>query len=114
MSIYVNRDTRAGAGDDRRRGAFIQADARLRTKIVGVTPGKAGRNASGLPVFDTVEGRPRSHRRERQHLCAAGRGGESILEAIDAGMELVVCITEGIPVQDMVKVRNICGGRRRA
>tara|TARA_B100000676_G_C18021973_1_gene813201 strand:+ start:866 stop:1747 length:882 start_codon:yes stop_codon:yes gene_type:complete len=78
------------------------------TKMVGgVTPGKGGGSHLGLPVFNSVH--------EAKHVTKADASviyvpppfaADSILEAIDAGMELIVCITEGIPVQDMLKVKR--------
>ena len=78
------------------------------TKMVGgVTPGKGGQNHLNLPVFDTLD--------EAIHVTSANASviyvppafaADSILEAIDAKIDLIVCITEGIPVLDMVKVKN--------
>ena len=84
------------------------------TKIVGgVTPGKGGAECLGLPVFDTVkEGREATGANASILYVPPAAAGESILEAIDAGMELVVCITEGIPVQDMVKVKEHLRGKQ--
>ena len=75
--------------------------------VGGVTPGKGGGSHLGLPVFNSVH--------EAKHVTKADASviyvpppfaADSILEAIDAGMELIVCITEGIPVQDMLKVKR--------
>ena len=84
------------------------------TQIVGgVTPGKGGSECLGLPVFDTVkEGREATGANATILYVPPAAAGESILEAIDAGMELVVCITEGIPVQDMVKVKEHLRGKQ--
>ena len=75
--------------------------------VGGVTPGKGGQNHLNLPVFDTLD--------EAIHVTSANASviyvppafaADSILEAIDAKIDLIVCITEGIPVLDMVKVKN--------
>ena len=83
--------------------------------VGGVTPGKGGTTHLGLPVFDTV----------KEAVAATGAdasavyvppafAADAILEAIDAGVPLVVCITEGVPVLDMVKVkRALDAGRTR-
>ena len=115
MSIYVNRDTRVLVqGMTGSQGRF-HAEQMLSygTKIVGgVTPGKGGAECLGLPVFDTVrEGREATGANASILYVPPAAAGESILEAIDAGMELVVCITEGIPVQDMVKVKEHLRGK---
>lgn len=115
MSIYVNRDTRVLVqGMTGSQGRF-HAEQMLAygTKIVGgVTPGKGGAECLGLPVFDTVrEGREATGANASILYVPPAAAGESILEAIDAGMELVVCITEGIPVQDMVKVKEHLRGK---
>ena len=115
MSIYVNKDTRVLVqGMTGSQGRF-HAEQMLAygTKIVGgVTPGKGGAECLGLPVFDTVkEGREATGANASILYVPPAAAGESILEAIDAGMELVVCITEGIPVQDMVKVKEHLRGK---
>ena len=115
MSIYVNKDTRVLVqGMTGSQGRF-HAEQMLAygTKIVGgVTPGKGGGECLGLPVFDTVkEGREVTGANASILYVPPAAAGESILEAIDADMELVVCITEGIPVQDMVKVKEHLRGK---
>lgn len=115
MSIYVNRDTRVLVqGMTGSQGRF-HSDQMLAygTKIVGgVTPGRGGEECLGLPVFDTVEeGRKATGANASILYVPPAAAGESILEAIDAGMELVVCITEGIPVLDMVKVKQYLRGK---
>ena len=115
MSIYVNKDTRVLVqGMTGSQGRF-HAEQMLAygTKIVGgVTPGKGGGECLGLPVYDTVEeGREATGANASILYVPPAAAGESILEAIDAGVELVVCITEGIPVQDMVKVKEHLRGK---
>jgi len=80
--------------------------------VAGVTPGKGGRMFDGkVPVFDTVwEARRKTDCNASMVFVPAPAAADSILEAVDAGVELVVCITEGIPVMDMMRVKaQICG-----
>jgi succinyl-CoA synthetase alpha subunit len=114
MSVLVDKNTRVICqGFTGAQGTFHSEQAiAYGTKMVGgVTPGKGGTEHLGLPVFDTV----------RDAVAATGAdasavyvpppfAADAILEAIDAGIRLVVCITEGVPVLDMVKVkRALCG-----
>lgn len=115
MSIFVNSETRVLVqGMTGSQGRF-HAEQMLAygTKIVGgVTPGKGGAQCFGLPVFDTVlDARAATGANASILYVPPAAAAESILEAIDAGMELVVCITEGIPVQDMVKVKEYLRGK---
>jgi succinyl-CoA synthetase alpha subunit len=114
MSILVNKNTRVICqGFTGKQGTFhSQAALAYGTKLVGgVTPGRGGQKHLDLPVFDTV------HEAVRQtgatasmiYVPAAG-AADSILEAVDAGIELVVCITEGVPVNDMVRVKAVLSG----
>ena len=82
------------------------------TRIVaGVTPGKGGHTFEGVPVFNSVhEGRDATGANTSILFVPAPFAADSILEAADAGMELVVCITEGIPAVDMVKVKSYLAG----
>ena len=84
------------------------------TQIVGgVTPGKAGQFVEGLPVFNTVEDAVKSTGATASVIYVpAPFAADSILEAIDAELDLVVCITEHIPVLDMVKVRRYMEGKK--
>ena len=84
------------------------------TKIVGgVTPGKAGQVVEGVPVFNTVEDAVKATGATASVIYVpAPFAADSILEAVDAGLELVVCITEHIPVMDMVKVRRYMVGKK--
>src|ERR687896_352611 len=116
MSILVHSDTRViTQGMTGETGTFHTEQAiAYGTKMVGgVTPGKGGQKHLGLPVFDTV----------REAVEATGAdasviyvpppfAADSILEAIDAEIPLIVCITEGIPVLDMVKVKRALSGSR--
>lgn len=114
MSILVNKNTKVICqGFTGREGTYHseQAAAYGTQMVGGVTPGKGGQKHLGLPVFDTVE--------EARHATQANASviyvpppfaADAILEAIDAKIELVVCITEGIPVLDMVRVKRALSG----
>lgn len=84
------------------------------TKLVGgVTPGKGGTKHLGLPVFNTVhEARAAGGCNASVIFVPPAFAADSIMEAVDAGLELVICITEGIPVLDMVKVKRFMEGRQ--
>ena len=116
MSVLVDEKTNVICqGFTGSQGTFHSEQAiAYGTKMVGgVTPGKGGTEHLGLPVFNTVQqaveqtGANASAVYVPPHLAA-----DAILEAIDAELPLVVCITEGIPVLDMVKVKRALGGSR--
>jgi succinyl-CoA synthetase alpha subunit len=114
MSILVNRNTRVLCqGFTGKQGTFHSEQAlAYGTKLVGgVTPGRGGQQHLKLPVFDTVREavRATSAAASMIYVPAAG-AADSILEAADAGIELVVCITEGVPVNDMVRVKAVLAG----
>ena len=110
MAILVDKNTKVICqGFTGSQGTFhCQQAIEYGTKMVGgVTPGKGGQNHLNLPVFDTLD--------EAIHVTSANASviyvppafaADSILEAIDSKIDLIVCITEGIPVLDMVKVKN--------
>ncbi len=80
--------------------------------VAGVTPGKGGQDVEGVPVFDTVEEAATSTRADAAVVFVPPAfAADAILESSEAGLELVVCLTEGIPVQDMVKVRRYLDDR---
>ena len=81
--------------------------------VAGVTPGKGGQEFENrVPIFDTVaEAVKETGATASAIFVPAAFAGDAILEAVDAGLELVVCITEGIPVNDMVKVKRALAGK---
>jgi succinyl-CoA synthetase alpha subunit len=116
MSILVNSDTRViTQGMTGETGTFHTEQAiAYGTKMVGgVTPGKGGQNHLGLPVFDTVaEACERTAADASVIYVPPPFAADSILEAIDAEVPLIVCITEGIPVLDMVRVKRALSGSK--
>ncbi|WP_448591069.1 succinate--CoA ligase subunit alpha [Thermoflexus hugenholtzii] len=109
MSILVHRDTRVVVqGITGREGQFhTQQMLEYGTQVVaGVTPGKGGQWILGVPVFDTVKEAVEATGANCSVIFVPARfAPDAILEAADAGVPLIVCITEGIPVQDMIRVR---------
>jgi succinyl-CoA synthetase alpha subunit len=114
MSILVNRHTRVICqGFTGKQGTFHSEQAlAYGTKLVGgVTPGRGGQKHLGLPVFDTVRDAVRETGATASVIYVPASGAaDSILESVDAGVELVVCITEGVPVKDMVSVKAMLTG----
>jgi succinyl-CoA synthetase alpha subunit len=110
MAIFVNSDTRVLVqGITGKEGRFHSAQCQeYGTNIVaGVTPGKGGMDAGGVPVFNSVaDARKATAANASMIVVPPPFAAEAILEAVDAGIELVVCITEGIPVMDMLRVKN--------
>jgi len=116
MSILVDKTTKVitqGMTGDTGTFHTQQALDYGTQMVAGVTPGKGGQTHIGLPVFDTVE--------EAKDATGATASvvyvpppfaGDSILEAIDAGIELIIAITEGIPVLDMVRVKRALSGSK--
>jgi succinyl-CoA synthetase alpha subunit len=108
MSVLVNKDTRLVVqGITGREGEFhTQQMVAYGTKVVGGTsPGKGGEWAAGVPVFDTFKEAVQATGANASIAYVPARfAPDAILEAADAGVALVVCITEGIPVLDMIKV----------
>ena len=110
MSVLVNKNTRLICqGFTGAQGTFHseQAIAYGTNMVGGVTPGKGGSRHLDLPVFDTVkEAVAKTEASVSVIYVPPPFAADAILEAIDAGVELVICITEGIPVLDMVKVKR--------
>ena len=110
MSVLVGKDTRLLVqGITGKAGGFhAKSCLEYGTNVVaGVTPGRGGEKFEGsIPVFDTVaEAREKTNCNATMIFVPAPAAADSILEAFDAGIELVVCITEGIPVIDMMRVK---------
>ena len=114
MSILVNKNSRVVVqGFTGIVGTFHSEQAiAYGTKMVGgVTPGKGGNNHLGLPIFNTVEEAVYKTQANASVIYVPPPfAADAILEAIDAKVELIVCITEGIPVLDMVKVKRALQG----
>ena len=114
MSILINRNTKViTQGFTGKQGTFHSEQAlAYGTKLVGgVTPGRGGQTHLGQPVFDTVQDAVRETGATASMIYVPAAGAaDSILEAVDAGIELVVCITEGVPVNDMVRVKSVLAG----
>ena len=118
MSILIDNNTKVICqGFTGKNGTFHSEQAiAYGTKMVGgVSPGKGGATHLGLPVFDTVaEAREKTGGDASVIYVPPAGAADAICEAIDAEIPLIVCITEGIPVIDMVKVkRSLCGSKSR-
>jgi len=111
MSILVNQHTRVICqGFTGKQGSFHseQAIAYGTQMVGGVTPGKGGQTHLDLPVFNTVRDAVRQTGAQASMIYVpAAFAADSILEAADAGIEVIVCITEGIPVLDMLQVKAV-------
>jgi len=111
MSVLVNKNTRVICqGFTGKQGTFHSEQALdYGTKLVGgVTPGKGGKEHIGLPVFNTVEQAVDETGADASVIYVPPPfAADAILEAADAGVRIIVCITEGIPVQDMLRVKAV-------
>lgn len=111
MAILVNKKTRVIVQGLSGKAGRFHAEQCLAygTKVVGgVTPGKGGMEVLGLPVFDTVwEAKEKTKCDASLIFVPAPYAADAILEAEDAGVPLIVCITEGIPIRDMLEVKRV-------
>ena len=116
MGILVNKDTKVIVQGITGKQAMFHTRQMLDygTKIVGgVTPGKAGQEVEGVPVFNTVQEAVEATGATASVIYVPARfAADSIMEGVDAGLDLVVCITEHIPVEHMVKVRRYMEGKK--
>src|SRR5207249_10201731 len=113
MSIFVDRATRVVVqGITGREGAFHAARCKEygTTVLGGRTPGKGGTTHEGFPVWNTVAGAVAAERGDCALIFVPpAAAADAIMEAAAAGVALIVCITEGIPVADMVRARHFVG-----
>ena len=116
MSILIDKNTKAIVQGITGKAALFHTRQMLDagTKIVaGVTPGKAGEVVEGVPVYNTVRDAVEATGANASVIYVPARfAADSIMEAVDAGLPLVICITEHIPVLDMVKVRRYMQGKK--
>ncbi|MFN7941157.1 MAG: succinate--CoA ligase subunit alpha [Thermoanaerobaculia bacterium] len=116
MAIWLTKDTRLLVqGITGKEGKFHALGCRdYGTNVVaGVTPGKGGESVEGIPVFDSVEeARLATGANASMVFVPPPFAADAVMEAVDAGIELVVCITEGVPVNDMLKVRAFMAGKK--
>jgi succinyl-CoA synthetase alpha subunit len=114
MSIWVNSETKVVVqGLTGKEGRFHAEKCReYGTQIVaGVTPGKAGQDVDGVPVFNTVDDAIAETGANASLIFVPPPfAADAILEAADAGVEVIICITEGIPARDMIRVQRILQG----
>lgn len=116
MSVLINKDTKViTQGMTGKSGAFhTKMCLEYGTKMVaGVGPGKGGQKHEGIPLFNTVhEAKASTGATVSVIYVPAPFAADAIMEAVDADLDLVICITEGIPVLDMLKVRAFMEGRK--
>lgn len=116
MSILVNRNSKVIVqGITGSAGLFHATQCSdYGTNVVGgVTPGKGGTEVEGFPVFDSVsDAVEKTGANTSLIFVPAAFAMDSMVEAIDAGVELVICITEGVPTQDMIKVKKYLAGKK--
>jgi succinyl-CoA synthetase alpha subunit len=117
MTVYLDRETRVVVqGITGKEGSFHALRNRsYGTQVVaGVTPGKAGQSVDGVPVFDTVAEAVEETGANASLIFVPARfAADAVFEAADAGVGLIVCITEGIPVMDMARVYNYLRGKEQ-
>jgi succinyl-CoA synthetase alpha subunit len=115
VSILINKDTKVICqGITGEQGTFhsLQMKEYGTNMVGGVTPGKGGKDVEGIPVFNTVDEAAKKTGADATVIYVPPPfAADAIVEAVDAGIELVICITEGIPVVDMVSVRRFMEGK---
>src|SRR6478752_7586281 len=116
MAILINKNTKVMCqGLTGSQGSFhsLQCKQYGTQMVAGVTPGKGGTTHEGIPVFNTVkEAKEKTGATVSMIFVPPPFAADSIMEAVDADLDLVICITEGIPVLDMVKVKKYMQGKR--
>ncbi|WP_075617538.1 succinate--CoA ligase subunit alpha [Paenisporosarcina indica] len=116
MGVYINKDTKVIVQGITGSTALFHTKEMLEygTKIVaGVTPGKGGTEVEGVPVFNTVEEAVKATGANVSVIYVpAPFAADAILEAVDADLDMTICITEHIPVLDMVKVKRYMEGKK--
>lgn len=115
MSILINKDTRVLVqGITGKEGSFhtIQMIGYGTKVVAGVTPKKGGKDLSGIPIFNTVHEAKREKEPDASIIFVPPSSApDAIIEAAESGINLIVCITDGIPVLDMVEVKRYLKGR---
>ncbi len=118
MAILINKKTKViTQGITGQAGKFHTEQCMLYGSqfVGGVTPGKGGQDIFGIPIFDTVEEAVKATKCDATMIFVpAPYAADAILEAEDAGVPLIVCITEGIPVRDMLEVSRIMKASKRS
>lgn len=117
MSVLINKDTKIMTqGMTGKTGSFHTRGCRdyCNTQMVaGVAPGKGGQEFEGIPLFNTVkEAKEKTGATVSVIYVPPAGAADAIMEAVDADLDLVICITEGIPVLDMLKVNTFMQGKR--
>jgi succinyl-CoA synthetase alpha subunit len=116
VSIFINKDTRLIVqGITGKEGQFhTRQCVEYGTNVVaGVTPGKAGQKMDDVPVYNTVKEAKKAERANATMIFVPPPfAADAIMEATDAGLDMIVCITEGIPVMDMMRVKNFMRGKK--
>jgi len=116
MSIFVNKDTKVAVQGITGSTAMLHTKQMLEygTKIVaGISPGKGGTTAEGILVFNTLsEAKAKTGVNVSVIYIPARFAADAIMEAVDAELDMVICITEHIPVLDMVKVKKYMQGKK--